>query len=224
MGLSSSKQTTTQTNKPVYSEQIEGASNSLTSAYNRQQPQIQNYADMIGGLTPDLLERYQKGDPAVNASRDYVTSTLSAEPTDNPYLDDMVAQTGDNTRRQIQTNLGTRGGIGGSAERDIVSRALSQNELGMRYSDYDNQMNRKTQAAGMAPGIAAADLMTLAPAMATAEFGAMLPINAASQYAAGQGGLLGQYQDTEGTQRSSGGMLGQILGAGLSGWASGGFG
>lgn len=223
MGLSSSKTKTTQTNRPVYSGRIEGASDQLSSVYNANSGNVQRYADMIGGLTPDLLERFREGDPAINAASGYITDTLGGDPQNNPYLDDIIAQTGDNTRRQIQTGLGTRGGIGGSSERDIVSRALAENESGLRYSDYDNQMNRRAQAASMAPGVAAGGSFALNDAMSAAGFGATLPGDVASQYAAGQGGLLGQYQTVNGTQTQSGGMLGQIIGAGLGGWASGGF-
>ena len=210
MGLSTKKSSSTQTNRPVYEREIRSAADTLTNTYNQQQPRIQEYSDMIGGLTSGLIERYQNGDPAVNAARDYVTSTLSADPQNNPYLDEMVGLTNDNTRRAIQTQLGTRGGIGGSAERDIVSRALSNNELGMRYQDYDAQQGRRAQAAGMANQVVAGDLMTLAPAMATAEFGAMMPMNAAQQYAAGTGGLLGQYQNVNSTQRSTPSIMDSI--------------
>lgn len=210
MGLSSKKSSATQTNRPVYEKEISGAHNMLSNVYNQQQPRINEYADMIGGLTPDLVDRVRNGDPAVNAAREYVTSTLGSDPQANPFLDEMVGLTNDNTRRAIQTQLGTRGGIGGSAERDIVSRALSNNELGMRYQDYDAQMGRRERAAGMANQVVAGDLMTLAPAMATAEFGAMLPMNAASQYAAGTGGLLGQYQNVNSTQKSSPSIMDSI--------------
>jgi hypothetical protein len=43
----------------------------------------------------------------------------------------------------------------------------------------------------------------------------MLPSQLAALQGAGVGGLLGQYQNTRGTQTQSGGMLGQILGAGM---------
>lgn len=210
MGLSSSKTKTKQTNKPVYESEIKGAHNMLTNAYQAQQPKIQEYADMIGDLTPGLIDKVKNGDPAVNAARGYVMDTLGGDTQSNPYLDEMIGLTNDNTRRSIQTQMGTRGGIGGSVEADIVSRALSNNELGMRYQDYDAQMGRKERAAGMANQIVAGDLMTLAPALSTAEFGAMLPMNAAQQYAAGTGGLLGQYQNVNTVQKSTPSLMDSI--------------
>ena len=59
------KTKTTQTNKPIYSAQIEGAASNLNDTYAQQMPKVQGYADQIGGLTGDILSRYQQGDPAL---------------------------------------------------------------------------------------------------------------------------------------------------------------
>lgn len=209
------KQKSTQTNKPVYGAEIRGAHGMLQDAYTSGAPRVQDFADQIGTLLPGYLERAKNGDPAVNAARGYITDTLEGDPAQNPYLDDMIAQTGDNTRRAIQTQLGTRGGIGGSAERDIVSRALSENEMGMRYQDYDREMSRRAQAAGMAPGIAAGNFLGLAPALQVADFAGSSPMNNALKYAAGTGGLLGQYQTVNGQQTQSGMGWGEIIGLGM---------
>lgn len=210
MGISGKKTTTT--NKPVYASEITGAANTLTNTYNQQAPKIQGYADQIGALVPSLVDRYTQGDPAINAARSYVTDTLAGDPAQNPYLDDMVALTGDNVRNQTQAAMGTRGQTGGSAYADLISRNLANNETGLRYTDYNNEQQRRAQAAGMAPGVVAGDLMTLAPAMSAAEFASMLPMNAAGQYAAGTGGLLGAYGTQ--TTKQSNGLMG-ALGMGL---------
>lgn len=218
MGLSGSKQTTTtqQTNKPVYANEIKGAANTLNNTYSQQAPKIAGISDQFLDLSGDLLEKYRAGDPAVNAARGYVTDTLGADPTNNPYLNDMIAQTNDSVRNQLQAKLGTRGLTGSSDYYGLISKNLAQNETGLRYNDYNAAMDRKAQAAGMAPGVAAADLLTLAPALSTGQMGAMLPMQGALQYAAGTGGLLGGYQNVNGTQtqQSNPGLLG-ILGTGL---------
>lgn len=210
------KTKTEQTNKPVYSAEIGAAANSQQNAYNAQAPKIAEYADGQLDLSADLLAQYREGDPTVQAAQGYLTDTLSSDPQNNPYLDDMIAQTNDNTRRSLQTQLGTRGGIGGSSERDIISRALSEQELGMRYSDYDNQMNRKTQAAGLTPSVTGSQYIPLAASMQAGQTGAMLPLQASLANSAGVGGLLGQYQDVKGKQTQSGGF-GDILGMALQG-------
>jgi hypothetical protein len=215
--MGSKKTKTTQTNKPVYDTEIQNANRQLSSVYAQQAPKIQGYADEIGSQVSGLLERYREGDSGVNAARNYVTQTLeSGAGGSNPYLDDMIALTNDNTRRSIQTQLGTRGGIGGSAERDIISQNLAEQELGLRYQDYDANEQRKAQAAALSGQVVAADNATLTPALAAAEFASTLPLNAASQFAAGTGGLLGQYQDIKGTQKQSGGFFGDLLGTATS--------
>lgn len=218
MGLSSKK--TTQTNKPIYSAQLEGAAGNVSSAYNANAPRIQGMADSIGGLLPSMIEKYQQGDAGVNAARGYITSTLNGSGA-NPYLDEMIAQSGNDTAQSINANLGTRGLTGGTAQQQILARELSRNALATRYADFNNAEQRKAQAAGMAPGIAAGDLIAISPLLAAAQTSAGLPLDAAGKQAAGIGGLLGQYQTT--TQKQSGGLLGGLLGSVLGGWASGGF-
>lgn len=219
------KTETKQSNKPIYSGQIEGAAQAQNAAYARQQPAINNYADQLTEVSGGLLDRFNEGDPTIDAAKGYVTDTLAMNPGDNPYLNDMVASTNSNLLDTIRTRMGTRGGLGGSDELGIVADELSQNELGLRYDDYDRTMGRQAQAAGMAPGLLAGELIPLDAAMKTGSQGAMLPINAALANSAGIGGLLGQYQDVEGEQTQEGGfwegLLGKALGTGAS-FASGG--
>jgi hypothetical protein len=144
---------------------------------------------------------------------------LEGDPAQNPYLDQIVNQTNDAARNQMQARLARTGNSGGSDYTNIITRAVAENEGGLRYNDFNNTMNRRMQAAGM----------SAMPTQAAAQFGqqgAMLPLQAGALNAASIGGLLGQYQDVRGTQVQNGGlggMLGGILGAGLSGWAGGGF-
>ena len=215
MGLSSKKQTTktTQTNKPIYGAQIEGAARDVNQAYQGQKGAIKDVSNNFLGLHNDLLQNWRDGDPTITAAKGYVTDTLGSDPTNNPYLDQMVAQSNDNVRNTLQARMGTRGATGGSDYYGLIGRELGKNELGMRYSDYDRAMGRKAQAAGMAPGLAAADYISLLPALQTGEAGAMLPLKAAAANAASTGGLLGQYQTVNGTQttKQSGGFLGDLL-------------
>jgi hypothetical protein len=74
----------------------------------------------------------------------------------------------------------------------------------------------------MAPGLAAADVIQVAPMLSTLE-ASLTPLQAAGGYAQGVQGLLGQYSKTK-NKSGIGGLLGGLGGAALSGWASGGFG
>ena len=215
--MGSSKKT--QTNKPIYAPQIEGAANTVGGVYNQNAPKIQGYADTIGGLIPSLMERYNQGNPAMNAAQDYITRTLG-QTGPNPMLDQMISQTGNDVAQGINANLGTRGLTGGSVQQQILARELAKNATNLRYADFNNQQERMARAAGMAPGIAAGDMMAIAPLLSVADTASGLPMRAAGQYAGNIGNLLGQYQTT--TQKSSGG-LGGILGGILSSWAGSGF-
>lgn len=227
MGISGgSKVKTTQTTKPIYSGQIEGAANTITNAYNQAQPNIVKVSDNLTNLSQSLLDRYTQGDPTIDAARNYINTTLEGDPASNPYLDEMVSLSNDNVRNQLQAKLGTRGLTGSSDYYDMIGKGLAANETGLRYTDYNNAMARRAQAAGMAPGVVAGDYLPVAAAMESGSQGALLPLAAANQYGAGVGGLLGQYTNQTGTQKQSGGfgnLLGGLLGAGLSGWATGGF-
>ncbi len=224
MGLSSGTSTTTQVNKP--SEQQIAAGKVLTDAYGQQAPRIQQYADNIGGLIPGMIDKYKWGNPAVNAAQGYITSMLNGPMQSNPYLDQMISQSGDDMAHTLNSSLGTRGNLGGSVQAKIMADQLSKNAMGMRYQDYGQQQQLRAQAAGMAPGVAAADTIQIAPLLSATQLAGMMPMNAATQYAAGQGGLFAGTGTSTTTQPNGGlfgGILGSVLGAGLGGWASGGF-
>lgn len=208
------KTTTEQTNKPVYNKQIEGAASGITSAYNAAQPAINQFSSNASNASNDLFARFRDGDPTIQAAQDYIESTLAGDPTQNPYLDDMVGITNNNVRNTLQARMGTRGQTGGSAYYDMIGRALAENETGLRYNDYNNAMSRRAQAASMAPGIASAQYQPLEAAMSAGQAGAMLPLQAQLAASAGVGGLLGQYQNVKGTQKTGGGLL-DIAGLGL---------
>jgi hypothetical protein len=205
--MGSSKKT--QKVEPIYGQQLQGAANTLTGVYNQNAPKIQGYADAIGGLIPSLMQRYQQGDPAMNAARSFLTNTIQNDGP-NPYLESQIAQTNNSVGNTVNAKLGTRGLTGGSVQAGMLSRALAENESGLRYADYNNMMQRRMQAAGMAPNMASADLIAISPLLAAAQSASGLPMQAAAQNAAGIGGLLGQYTNT--TQKSSGGLLGTLAG------------
>ena len=216
MGSKKQKTTSTQKTTPVYAGWLEGAANSLDSTYDNRAPKIGEFSDNMLGVSNDLLGKYYAGDPAVGAANDWVTNTLGADSASNPYLDDMVGMSNDNVRNQMQAQMGTRGLTGSSDYYGLISKGLAENETGLRYNDYNNREQMKLQAAGMAPGISAAQYQPLAAAMEAGQTGAMLPLQAELARAAGVGGLLGPYTNSSGTSttKTSGGFM-DMLGLGL---------
>jgi hypothetical protein len=213
------KTKTKQVNKPVYSNEIGAASRANQAAYLSALPGINAIAERGTEAAQGLFDDYAAGDPTIQSAQGYVQDLLALEPGANPYLDQMIADANDDTRRQLQTQIGTRGGIGGSSEYNILANALSRQSNDLRYQDYGAQMDRQARAASMAPGLLAGSLIPLDAAMRVGNQSAMLPLQASALNSASTAGLLGQYQNTEGTQTQSGGLLGSIIGAGIGGLA-----
>ena len=131
----------------------------------------------------------------------------------NPYLQDMIDQTNASVADRTNAAIGVRGQTGGSGHSNIISKALAQNETGLRYQDYDQERARMAQATGMAPSLVAGEQIPLAAAMAAGESAVNLPWVGANNVARNTAGLLGQYQNT--TQKQSGSFLGDLLLAGV---------
>lgn len=189
---------------------IMAANSAVAGTYGANAGKIQGYADQIGGLIPSMVAKYQQGDQGINAARDWMTNTLQGNGT-NPNLQAMIDQSGNDMARSINANIGTRGLTGGSVQQHILGKELSNNATNLRYQDWLGGQQRQMQAAGMAPGLAAADTIQIAPLMAAAQAAGGLPMDAAAQYAGATGGLLGQYTTTKQSQ-----PWGQALLQGLS--------
>lgn len=202
--MGSRKTKTTQVNKPIYSAEIGGAANNIANAYNQSQPAVNTLSNNLGKVSSDLFAGLGGGNNAVLNANSFINSQLTGDLQDNPYLQQQIDLTNESVRNQAQAALGRRGLTGGSDYSNLITRALAQNESGLRYQDYNNAMQRRFQAAGLAP-------QGLQTAAALGTQGALLPSQLAAIQGAGIGGLLGQYQDVRGTQRQSGGLLGGLL-------------
>ena len=204
MGLSSGSSKTT----PIYDKAVTGAGDTLTSTYNAQAPKISAITDQITGLIPGLLDKYRAGDPATTAAQGWVTDTLGQR-GGNPYLDQSIAQSGQDAANVVNANLGTRGNFGGSVHEKILAHEAGKNSLDARMQDYYQQQQLKAGAAGLAPGLAAGQRAGLDPVFQAA--GAVnMPFEAASSYAGGIGSLLGQYTKQKTTQPWGGALLGAL--------------
>lgn len=209
--------------KPIYSKEIEGAASDLTSAYRAAQPGLQAGADKFGGILDSVVSRFNEGDPNITAARGYNADVLGGKYLgNNPHLDEMVSLTNDNARNGVAASLGTRGLTGGSDFAGIIAKRLADNETGLRYQDYGAERDRMGQAVSQVPGLIAAENGILDPAFQAYE-AQQTPLRAATGYAGGMGGLLGQYTAT--TQKGSlAGLLAQMAGNAAQAYAGGGFG
>lgn len=215
MGLSSSK--TTSSTEPWKAAQphILGAAGALGNTYNANADDIQMHTDQVTRLLPGMIEKYQAGNPAVNAAQNYNTDVLSGRylNADNPYLSAITDQVANQARNQTAGALGVKGLTGGSDYTRLVSQGVANAVTPLLYNNYTNERNAMAGAASQAPGLAAADAIQIAPMLSTLQAG-LTPIQAASGYSGAIGGLLSPYSTT--TQKQSGGLLGSLLGAATS--------
>ncbi|GAO78648.1 hypothetical protein [Sphingopyxis sp. C-1] len=207
--------------QPIYSKQIEGAANNITNAYNQAAPGLQAGATKFGGILDSVVNRYNAGDPNIEAARGYNADVLGGKYLNgNPYLDGIIGQQGNDIANNISAGMGTRGQTGGSAQAGILSRELGKNALGLRYQDYGAERDRMGQAVSQVPGLIAAENGILDPAFAAYE-AMQAPVRAAVGAGQGVGGLLGQYTKT--TQKGSlAGLLAQMAGNAAQAYAGGG--
>jgi len=220
MGLSSSKTTT----KPYYAPQVESTYDVTKAAHEANHANVQEAANNFTSLSNSLFGQFYAGDPGVKAATQYNRDVLSGRYLDanNPYTQAMLAQSNDRIANDVNAHLGTRGRTGGDSQASSLAREIGKNTLNLLYNDYSAERARMGAAAEQAPALASAQYLPLTPAMSALQTGAMLPEQSADQYADAVRGLLGQYTVTKQTV-PIGQLLAQVAGAGLSGWASGGF-
>lgn len=212
--MGASSKTTKSKNEPIYKKEIEGANAITQDAYQNNKGAASDIAGQFGGLVPDLLSQYQKGDPTINAAQNYATNTLNGDfLSGNPYLQENIDLTNDSVANQINSRVGMRGQTGGSAQYEGLSKNLAENESRLRYQDYATERQNMNNMAALSPGLAAGQQIPLAAAMAAGESAVNLPWVGANNVARNTAGLLGQYQ--EGTQKQSGGFLGDLMLAGV---------
>lgn len=211
--------------KPIYSQQLEGAANLVNSTAASAIPKMTAVTDSMGQFAPGLAEQFRVGDPGVNAARTYNTDVLSGRYLNagNPWLDQMVSMTGNHTRNGVQAALGTRGLTGGSDYAGIIAKALADNEIGLRYGNYNTERGRMDTAAGMAPALSAAQYQPLQAMSDIARVQGM-PMQAANDVGSTISNVLGRYTNTVQTQ--SPGLMGTLgglvsMGTDLAGLGSG---
>lgn len=183
--------------------------------FDQQQPTLNKYS----GMQMDTYGRVAPGaEQGIMGAQDVVNNTLAGRYlTGNPYIEGMLSRTRDNIANDIGSRFSAAGRYGSGMFQDVMSRAMADAENQMRYQNYATERGYQNDAIGQAQNLMGGSQGLLN--------------NAAELPWIGVGALNGNVRNASGgygttTTRQTGSvgqMLGGIAGAGLSGWASGGF-
>lgn len=162
--------------------------------------------------------------PMLGKGTSYINSVLGGKYlTGNPYIDKMIAATANDVGNRVNSTFSTAGRTGSYNNVEGLAEGLGNAENSLRYQGYSDERNLQNNAAAMLPGYQQAKTSASQPALAAIQLAGQLPYYG-SQSLSGIGSLYGGYGTQTGTQPGGwGNTLGGILGAGLGGWASGGF-
>ena len=212
MGLSSSK--TTSGPSKFAQPYISSGANAITDAYNTNKGPTAEIASGIQGMIPGLMDKYNAGNPGVNAAEGYNTDVLGGKYLDgNPYLENILGKTRNDTLGAVGGAFGSRGAFGGTKYAEAAGRGVADAENTLRYNDYGAERGRMDAAAGRAPSTAAADYLGITPLLAAAQTGTDLAFAPSNNYAQQLAALLGNSTTT----KQSGNVLGSLLqGAGAA--------
>lgn len=183
--------------------------------FKSSQPELMNFAsqqrDTYGRIAPGA-------ESGIMGAQGLVNRNLSgANLAGNPYLDAILDKTRENVAGSVNDQFGPAGRYGSGMHAAILGRELADAENRARYGDYAQERAYQQDAIGQASGLMGGSQSLLNNAAELPWIGVQAANGAVRQASSGYG-----------TQTSTQtGGLGQALmgiaGAGLGGWASGGF-
>ena len=226
MGLSSSKQKSTNDPSKFAAPYITQGANNLQSTFGAIQPQANAIGSQIASHLPQLEQDAFTPSAGYNAAAGYNADVLNGKYLDagNPYLAAQIAATNSDVTNGVQSAFGAAGRTGSGANQYALTKGLANNETALRYADYGSERDRMGQAAALEPTLDASRYNGLGAYLTAANAAIGIPTGVASGYGSSLGSLLGQYNtQTQKTSQGVGTVLGSVLGSGLAGWASGGF-
>jgi hypothetical protein len=191
---------------------------------NGNQGNLESIAGGIQSQLPGLAGKAFGDNPLLDSGNAYAQDVLGGKYLNsNPYLDAMVNRTNSDVGDQVNSLFARSGASLGTAHAGTLGKSLADSENNLRYTNYAQERQNQQNAASMIPGLSSAQYAGVAPYLAAAQSAGTLPYAGLSSLSPIIG-LAGGSGTTTGTQPGGwGNMLGGILGAGLSGWASGGF-
>lgn len=185
------------------------------AVFNASQPDLMNYAK----LQRDTYGRVAPGSEAgIVGAQDLVNRNLSgANLNGNPYLDAIISQRNQDIAGSVNDQFSSAGRYGSGMHAAILAREIANADDALRFQNYGMERGYQQDAIGDAQNLMGGSQSLLNNAAELPWIGVQAANGAVRQASSGYGTT---------TTKQSGGlgsMLGGILGAGLSGWAGGGF-
>lgn len=195
---------------------VVGGINSAQGVYDQQKGNIADISGQVQDMIPGLMSKFEGGNPALTAATGYATDVLGGKYMDgNPFLEDMIGQTNQSVGDTISARFGSRGSFGGTKWAEGMGEGLGRAELGLRYGNYSDEMNRMAGAAGMAPGLNQAEYAGVAPILAASQTGAQLPFTGINNLTSNISGLIGN-SGTQTQGKNGAGNIAEGIGTALS--------
>jgi hypothetical protein len=183
--------------------------------FDQQQPTLNKYS----GMQMDTYGRVAPGaETGIMGAQGLVNNTLAGRFLNgNPYIDGMIGQTAENVSNRVNSNFGIAGRYGSDYHTGELARQLADAENQMRFQNYAMERGYQDNAVGQAQQLMGGSQGLLNNA-------AELPWIGVGALNGNVRNASGGYGTTTTTQKQGiGSMLGGIAGAGIAGWASGGF-
>ena len=185
------------------------------AVFSSTQPQLEQFA----GMQRDTYGRLAPGaEQGIMSAQSLVNRNLSgANLQGNPYLDAILGRTRENVAASVNDQFGPAGRFGSGMHAAILGRELADAENRARYQDYGVERGYQQDAINSAQNLMGGSQSLLNNAAELPWIGVQAANGAVRQASGGYGTT---------TTKQSGGlgqMLAGIAGAGLSGWAGGGF-
>lgn len=188
---------------------IAGA-NEAQSVYGANKEGLGQITGQVQSLMPDLMTKYQEGNPMLNAAQGYGQSVLGGQYLNgNPHLQGMIDSTAEDVTGRVNSNFGSRGTFGAASHGAALAKNLAEAENAMRFGNYSQERAMQQGAMQSAPQMAAADYLGITPLLSTAQLGAELPYTGLNNYSS----ALGQLMNGSSQKQGSLGSIMQGVGA-----------
>jgi hypothetical protein len=195
---------------------ITPAANALQGTYQANQGQAQGMANELYGMFPDFAKMATEQSPLIGAANTHATDILGGKylGEGNPYLDQMIQQTGNSVSDRVNALFSKSGRTGSDTNIGSLTKNLADSENSLRYQDSANERQAMMSALGLAPQLDAQKYAGIAPLLGLAQGAAELPYAGVNNYARGIAGLVGNSQ-TQTSSPSTGSQIASGLGTAL---------